>query len=685
MNPRLLIAIAIAALLLVAAGLAWQQQEREPTHAPAEEQTTPLSTSPATSPTPAITASPARTGLVMERSESALPTREAVPAVAMAQHPQGLTGRAVTVDDQPLSGLAVHLAESASNDPLSPDLLLQQGHALAPVATTETTADGSFAIGLPVAQSKIYELYIVSSTHATARVGGLRLLAGQWHDLGAITLMPGATLRGRVTVAGRNDIPVPQAIVTVEIGSAFADAALRALPESAAGLTTTAAADGSYQLEHVPSRGVVQVTAAAPGFARVIRSDIQLQRDEPTVVDFELPPGLTIGGSVANDRSEPVVGASIEAWPMKSAGNALRSRSDSRGNFLVVGLIDGPYRVRVSASGFETWQRVEVAAGQLDLRCTLTARSWASVRVTTPTGAVVRNYRLGMRRYFPEQGGKVGTLADVPDQEVHLDGFADRFELRDLPVGNLICEVEAAGFAKTLSLPLDNTAHPNNLLPREHLVEVTMTVGGTLHGRVIDESGAPMAHATVSTMSDGALPDSPLHQLLAGALPERISAVRAETAADGTFTLRPLAFADYQLVVEHPEACRTIESGIRVTNEQTRQLPPIRMARGALVQGHITRGGAPIVGQAKIVLSTAGAESGRNALRIETISRADGSFVLPRRVPAGNYELRAAVVGNAEPEAQIFQQLLQLQRSLSTVSIAPGQGLVQRDIDLPER
>ena len=52
-----------------------------------------------------------------------------------------------------------------------------------------TAEDGAFAIGLPIAQDKLLELYVVSSDHATARLGGLRLLAGTWHDLGVVPLV----------------------------------------------------------------------------------------------------------------------------------------------------------------------------------------------------------------------------------------------------------------------------------------------------------------------------------------------------------------------------------------------------------------------------------------------------------------------------------------------------------------
>ena len=104
---------------------------------------------------------------------------------------------------------------------------------------------------------------------------------------------------------------------------------------------------------------------------------------------------------------------------------------------------------------------------------------------------------------------------------------------------------------------------------------------------------------------------------------------------------------------------------------------------GTEVSGRVRQVGREAGGQFKVVFSTAGTGSGPDFVRIETIAAADGRFLLPRRVPPGEYELRAAAVGTAEPEAQIFRQLLQLQRSTTNVAIAPGQRRVERDLDLP--
>lgn len=74
-----------------------------------------------------------------------------------------------------------------------------------------------------------------------------------------------------------------------------------------------------------------------------------------------------------------------------------------------------------------------------------------------------------------------------------------------------------------------------------------------------------------------------------------------------------------------------------------------------------------------MILTTATPTGRAGGLRLETTTESDGGYRLPRRVPPGEYVLRAAVVEeNTEPEAQIGRQLLQLQRSSTNVSVPPG-------------
>jgi hypothetical protein len=667
----------IAGLVVVGLALGWWALGR--TRDPAPAPSVPVATPPTTAAAKAVPA-------VATTAEQPAASRTEAPPVrstaALPALPQGLRGLVVDGANRPLPGRAVYLVDSASNEPIALPLLRQQRDAFGPVASTETAEDGTFAVGLSVAQDRLYELYVMSPAHATARLGGLRLLAGEWHDLGTITLTPGATVRGRVAVAGRDDLPVPGASVTVEIGAVFADAALRALPGAGNGLVATTDNLGRYELQHVPSRGIVQISAVANGFAYLRKPNIELRLDQPVEVDFALLPGQTLAGTVSDDKGGPIVGARVEAWPMDAAGDPLVGHSGADGRFTVLGLGVAKQRVRVAARGFDTQDQPDVEPGRSDVNFTLVPQSVVRVRVVTPRGETLRSYQLALRRSFDEND-QIAGVADVPDQRVRLDGMTDFTELRCVPVGIFRCQVEADGWAKTLSEPFRNLRKPDETpQPRLFEVVVTMTTGASLRGRVVDETGAPLAGAAVRTEAAGNQPDHPLFRLLAGALPGKITAARTTTGTDGSFALSLLALADYQLVVEHDAACRGIVSDLHLDAPGERTLPPITLVTGALVSGRATVDGR-IAGQIKVVLTTPPAlANAKDALRLETVTDAAGAWRMPRRVPPGTYELRAAVVGTTEPEAQIFRQLLQLQQSNKTVVVPPGQRQVESDIDL---
>ncbi len=671
------LAIALALGLLLAVGAWWWWGAAAP-DLPVPERPVPTAPAPAGG-----TAEPARsepaTRVEPGPDDEAAPPPDRTPLAPTATTPQGLRGLVLDEAAQPLAGVQVHLLDSAGNDPLALPLLLQQRLPASALATTATQRDGTFAIGLPRVQARVYELHLVSPRHATVRIGELRLLPGEWHDLGAITLGPGATLRGRVTVEGLST-PVPNAVITIEAGTAFDDVARRSLPAGHHGLVATTDASGRYELLHAPGRGVVRVSAAATGFARVVRQDVELTTAQPIELDFALPPGWTLRGLVLDADGRPCDEVRIEAWPMQAAAAATVTTSDHTGSFAVQGLQAGKYRLRAIARGWQTGELTDVEAGRQDLQFRLARRGRIEVRATTPEGTVLRNYQLGVRRYFADRGGQIGFVADVPEQGVRLDGMTDYGEVDGLPAGTFVCEVVAAGYAKTLSAPFTVGAEPPAAATR---IDVVVSRGATLRGVVLLEDGTPLAGAEVASQADGADPDHPAWKLLAGNVPDRITAVRTTTAADGSFALPHLTFGDYQLAVQHPEACPTMVRQIRVDRVAEILVPTIRMVRGALVMGHATFGGR-VAGQIKVVLAEAGSGRQGPMTRLETVTDAQGVFRMPRRVPPGTYELRAAVVGTAEPDTQILAQLLQLKRSSTTVSVPIGTAVVERDIDIPD-
>lgn len=381
-----------------------------------------------------------------------------------SSEPQGLSGVVVDRNSRPLPGVDVYLFESASNDPMLFPKVQQQRHLLAPIASDVSAPDGSFAVGLGVAQNKVYDLFLLSDRHATVRLTGLRLLPATWHDLGDLILEPGTTIRGRVTVAGQPGMPVPQAVVSVSSGGAFADAAMRALPGEQGALVAQVRQNGEYEIQHAPTTGIVRVTALAPGFAQVAKQDVELQSGVPVTVDFELPPGKSITGTVQTKTGLPIKGARIEAIPKQANLPLLVAFSDEQGAFTVHGLRKGLHRLRANAKGFAKAERDGVQPGE-NVPLTMVPQNRIQVIARAPNGRLLRNYRLALRRFFPKdhqaaldaaalQTGNIGSIHEIRDQRVRLSGGKEFAEIQSVPDGTFVCEVETPGFAKTLSLPV---------------------------------------------------------------------------------------------------------------------------------------------------------------------------------------------------------------------------------------
>ncbi len=610
---------------------------------------------------------------------------------------QGICGHVVDERGTPIPGAEAFLVESAANDPLALPSMLQQGLALGPTAATRTGEDGTFALGLDVATAKLYEVHCLAPGRADTRLAGLTVLAGQWHDLGAITMPRGAVVRGRVVVEG-SDLPVPQAVVTLLAGTAFDDAVLRALPGREEGLTAAVDGNGFYEFANAPATGSVQLTAVAPGFAAAVQENVLLRPDRPVVVDFGLRPGHSLAGVLLDGGGRPVAGARVEAWPTQTNAPPRTARSRSDGGFAILGLQPGVHRLRVQARGYQDVDLPDLVPTRADLRIELRPRARVIVTVTTPDNAVLRQYRVGLRRWFPARqdapadlpttvpeaaAGHLGLVAEVPDQRVRLDGLTDAYELIGAPAGVFVCQVEAEGFAKSLSLPF--RIEPD---AREVTVGVLLSRGASVRGRVLDEVGRPLAGATVSTQAAGATPDNPLWRMLASATPAKITVRTTTTAADGSFVLAGLALGAYDLVVEHPDACRTLVRNLEWFESTDVDLPAVQLPRGAVVRGRATLGGK-IAPQLKVLLTSAASAPEPSPapapVRLEAATDATGLYVMPRRIPPGTYELRGLAVAGADPQGQPIHQLLQMQRSARPCVVPPGVGEVVVDLDIPQQ
>jgi hypothetical protein len=634
----------------------------------------PQPTAPASAPQPATAAS--------EHAQDPVSRREAVPiANPGSGFAQGVRGQ-VVADGAPVAGVAVFLQESLQNDLVKRLESMTRDVVQPPAATATTDGAGVFLLGLSQPPAKNLELWLFATGYAEQRIAELTVRPGAWVDLGAIALDVGRTLRGRVTIAG-TPLPASNAVVSLENANPLLDLGSRNL---AAGGRRSVQVDGigRYELAHLPAHGMWRLIALAPGFARQIREEINLAAVTDAPVDFELLPGLSIAGRLDGSDGRPVAGARIVGWP-RTAEPAYLATSGADGRFQLHGLREGPHRLRVDADGYQTLDRMDVAAGTQNLVLSLQRRGGALVTVRSPDGSVLREYRLAVRRYLAEAGGNIGAVPDLPERTVRLGPDEVQATVSGIEPGpadapaSYVFQVEAKGFAKTLSPPF--TIDP--IAPTR--VEMTMTRGGVLTGRVFDERGEPIADARVSTQAAGAVEDNPLWRALASLSPDRITRTTATTGADGSWRLEGLAHAGYQLEIVHGQYCRTLLRDLQIIADVEQTVPTVTLRRGTLVRGRTLVDGSPH-GQVCVVLTPAVAPGDtlpKNAdestpVRVEAVSDNDGFFTLPRRIPPGLYDLRARLQQSGDDD--LFAQMQQMQRSATTLSVSAGRDTIEQDV-----
>ena len=165
----------------------------------------------------------------------------------------------------------------------------------------------------------------------------------------------------------------------------------------------------------------------------------------------------------------------------------------------------------------------------------------------------------------------------------------------------------------------------------EASVQLVVSDGGFVTGRIVDEAGRPLAgRVRAEVFDDRGLP-SFVSDLLA-----------SDAKADGFFALGPLPPGTLGLGVSAPQrASRRVEASLPAPG-RTVDLGDVALEAGLAIRGRVAdREGAGIAGASVRALGLAGARG-----RAEATADADGAFVAGGLKP-GPYEVRATAPGYA--------------------------------------
>jgi len=496
----------------------------------------------------------------------------------------------------------------------------------AAVASVTTRPDGTFTLVLGP-EAKEVSLRVEGAGMAPLRLTGV-FDGSESADVGEVRVARASALSGRVVDGGGR--PVSGAAVTLEAGRA-STGPFGADDTEGEPVVMRTGADGSFRFDLAASSGNL-LRVEAEGFAGAGLSGVRAGSLPAPII---LATATTVAGRVfATDGRTPAAGALVRAFG-KTASRWVESGADGR--FRIADAPAPPTRVVADAG--ETG-RAEAAVRAVAEPVTLVLARPAVLAgriVDARSGAPVPRARVEARIESHAELARSG-----PDGRYRLPGIVPgRYrvtadERTRVPYARDDVLVEA-GRTTTVDLPL--------------------TLGATLSGRVVDERGAPVASAAVRLRSSGAMRFEGLPRLR-GAGPGE---PELRTAADGTFRAERVAPGDdRQLVVSHPEFEPRTVAGIDLVAGKVKSGVIVVLRRGLEVHGLVLDGdGRPVAGAEIEARPSASERSGRGgAFIIEfagrrggddppALSGTDGRFRIAGLTP-GAHALRVSKGGFAE-------------------------------------
>ena len=419
-------------------------------------------------------------------------------------------------------------------------------------------------------------------------------------------------LRGRVLVDGKPTAGVTVSVLPFEDGFAAArrEARREDLPKPLA--SATSRPDGTFAVG-VPTGAATAVRLAFSGGTAAPRvREALLDPAGEDAGDVRLARATPLAGRVVDERSGPVVGATVTLWPgggrrpqdaspARGVPQAVTTKADGTFRFEAAG--EESNRLRVEAPAFATQERQPVRGGALARPVTL---ALGQVRRGTVTLADRRTPAAGALVRFEGRTQTTRWVEARPDGTFLLDGAPRE-------AGSLVADGGDRGRALAVVAP--GASEP---------VTIALAPTVTLGGRVVDAAdGRGLAGIRIVARGEG-------------------GEFLARSGADGRYSIRGLFPQSYRLSAEDDRFVpwsRTVR--VVATQAETQDVP---LTRGATLTGRVVdEQGVPIEG-ALVQVSRGGENVFRAFMRSmegEGTVRTgrDGSFRTTRLAPGENQRL----------------------------------------------
>jgi hypothetical protein len=618
--------VLIGCVLIALAGICWWFAAPPPGDAPTDSVTaTPLQAERA-----AVDSEPTARHAVAAEHDSTPRTAAPSPIEhGRMPTPTELWGRVVDAATKaPIADADIDLLHRPADEFWNLDL--DYGAQIASLARTRTDGDGGFRFD--VERARPHRLRVRADGYAPATE-----LGNTGGSIVEIALARGASLHGVVKsgerlIAGA-EVEVAVRGESLEIGAARTDAA------------------GRFHFSDLPAVPVyVQVSSS---LFEEAWEKLDLVAGEDHALTIEIPAGRELRGRVLDDATgEPILNAAVsESWTQKRC-----VRTDAEGKFTLAGLQDHDYvMLHVHAAGYASWSQ-NVGKTLADERVVRLARGGEIVgRLLDASGRAVTDAYLAVSSTIIEAPGMHGS--DWLRAQPGTDGRFRAIGLRTDSAYSLMARAKGYG-TRVYRLP-------RTLATGERLDvgDIVLRAAGGIEGVVVDEHGAPCAHASVGFEGSNADVDAWVTGTLAGEPPTQFLSHRARANAAGVFRISGLAAGTYQLSARLPGLEDSNREAVTVDEGVVRDGVRLAVVRGQRLTGTVIRAdGQPLDGAQReqlwlqvsdprgwprsIAMDTAGAfaiEGVTGVVTLTALRTPSGWSLAPHPLAAGTLDARVVL------------------------------------------
>jgi Carboxypeptidase regulatory-like domain len=424
-----------------------------------------------------------------------------------------------------------------------------------------------------------------------------------------LVLRPGARVVGRLVDA--NERPV-----TGKVGIGELDG--RPIPQLLKdSLAVAAGGDGRFAIDGIPT-GTHALGVDAPGFAPQ-RADVNVGADDRQVDvgDVRLDVGLAIRGRVRSKTGEPLADAVVRSIEVRRDHRRApdEERTGADGTFVLAGLEAGSHRLFAEAAGFAIAEKTAEPGGE-PVEFLLGPAGTISGRVVDARSRPVDSFRVSGEA--AESGGRALRMP-YANETASEDG---RFTLAQAPAGTYVLTVNAPGHG-----PATLTGVKVAEGAAVDVGTVTLPAGGVLRGTVVDASGAGVAGAAVSAMSQ------PRGQ--------PVYPVETTSGTAGAFELQGVAPGATFVGASHPSFADAEPVSVEVDPAKPTADLRLTLSAGGRIEGSVrTRDGGGRAGLG-VWARPPDQLAPRLSASLSARTAVDGSFAL-EHVPAGTVHVTVA-------------------------------------------